>query len=236
MGSGPARPTAPRRVRRPAASGCRRARCRRRCAGPVGVAPGATSMRGATTGALPVSIHVESARSAALATTCVGPLLMGTPQSMDCDARADEVRVGVRGAGDLPEPEVIGVGLARRVRVEDARDVGLGLDVEHGRVLVGAEDRRCPAERSRDVGGRVRRDDGHARRAPAVHEEAVEGVRERLHAVEVRDERERRLRFARRDQRCGGRTPPRPAPLRSARATWVKMSNEYPSPGCSSVP
>ena len=46
--------------------------------------------------------------------------------------RADEMRVGVRGAGDLPEAEPIAVGLTRRVRVEDAGDVGLGLDVSTG--------------------------------------------------------------------------------------------------------
>jgi hypothetical protein len=33
-----------------------------------------------------------------------------------------------------------------------------------------------------------------------------------------------------------GRNPLRPPPARTARATWVKMSNEKPSPGCSSVP
>ena len=63
-------------------------------------------------------------------------------------------------------------------------------------------------------------------RAAAVHEEAVEGVGERLHAVEVGDERERRLRFARRDQPL--RLQPAQARRRCgrARATWVKMSNE----------
>ena len=124
-----------------------------------GVAPGATSI-GARWPAPGRSVsQVVSARSAALATMCMGPLLIGTPQSMYSALGADEVGVGVRGAGDLPEPEAVGVGLARRVGVEDARHVGLGLDVEHGRVLIGAEDRRRAADRAGDVGVLARRDE-----------------------------------------------------------------------------
>jgi hypothetical protein len=37
-------------------------------------------MRGAVTGAVPVVSQVVSARSAAFATMCIGPLLIGTPQ------------------------------------------------------------------------------------------------------------------------------------------------------------
>ena len=116
------------------------------------------------------------------------------------------MRVGVRGAGDLPEPEAIAVGLAGDVRVEDARHVGLGLDVEHGRVLVGAEGRGTGADRAGDVRGLARPDERQSAAAPAVHEEAVEGARERLHAVVVGDERERGLRLA------GGDDALRPQP------------------------
>ena len=89
-----------------------------------------------------------------------------------------------------------------------------------------------PPIASGDVGRLPGRDERQADRAAAVHEEAVERVRQRLHAVVVGDERERRLRLTRGDQplrlqaaqaarRCGARA-----------ATCVKMSNEKPSPGC----
>ena len=103
------------------------------------------------------------------------------------------MRVGVRSARDLPQAERVRVGLASRVRIEDARDVGLGLDVHDRCGLIGAEDRRRAADRVLDSCVLARRRERQADRAAAVHEEGVERVRERLHAVVVGDERERRL-------------------------------------------
>ena len=68
-----------------------------------------------------MSSQVVERVQAALATMCIGPLLIGTPQSMCFALAPDQMDVGVRGPGDLPEPEVLGVRLARGVGVEHAR-------------------------------------------------------------------------------------------------------------------
>ena len=113
--------------------------------------------------------------------------------------RTDQVGIGVRGSGDLPEPELVGVGLTGGDRVQDAHHVTLGLYVEHRRGLIGAEDRRRARDRAGNVGrcvpGHEREPDGTA----AVDEEAVERACQRLYAVVVSDESERRLRLARRE-------------------------------------
>jgi hypothetical protein len=101
----------------------------------------------------------------------------------------------MRHARDFPQPELVSVGLADRIGIENARDVGLGLDVEHGRVFIGAEDRGGAAQRAGDVGVLPGWNQWKPHRAAAMHEEAVERVRERLHAVVVRDERKRGLRL-----------------------------------------
>ena len=58
---------------------------------------------------------------------------------------------------------------------------------------------------------------GSADAAPAVHEEAVEGLRQRLHAVVVGDQGERRLRLAGGDAPVGLEAAASPSPPRSAR-------------------
>ena len=63
-----------------------------------------------------------------------------------------------------------------------------------------------PADRVRDSGGLAGTDQRQPASAAAVHEEPVEGVSERLHAVVVGHERERGLRFA------GGDDALRPQP------------------------
>ncbi len=90
----------------------------------------------------------------------------------------------------------------------------------HRRGLIGAEDGRRTADRPADVGGGARGDEREAGRAAAVHEEAVERVGERLHAVEVGDSANADCDSPAAIRRCG-RSPLRPAPVRSARATWV---------------
>ena len=100
------------------------------------------------------------------------------------------------GAGHLPQPERVAVVLTGAVRPEHARDVGLRLHVHHRRVDVGAEDARRAAERTGDVGGLARPDDRQPDSGAAVDEEAVERLRERLHAVVVRGHGERRLGLA----------------------------------------
>ena len=64
-----------------------------------------------------------------------------------------------------------------------------------------------PADRVRDVGGFAGLDEREPGCSSAVHEEAVERVRERLHAVDVGHEGERRLRLPERDDVGGRRAP-----------------------------
>ena len=66
---------------------------------------------------------------------------------------ADLEHVGVGGAGDLPQPEAVVVGLAGLEVAEQADDVGLGLHHDHRRAAVGA-----------DGGGVAAEDGGDARR------------------------------------------------------------------------
>ena len=103
----------------------------------------------------------------------------------------EAVEVVVRRARDLPQPELGGVGLAGGEYCY--RSVGLGLEDEHGHVEIRADRRgRRAGERRPAVPGTAAR----AGRDPAVHEEAVVDVHERMHGVDVGDQAERRLRFA----------------------------------------
>ena len=118
----------------------------------------------------------------------------------------------MRGAGDLPQPEAIVVGLAGHVRAEDAGDVTFGLEVEHGRGLVVPERRRpTAADGAGEVGRFARADEPHGDATAAVHEEPVERLGERLHAVVVGDERKGGLRLAGGDEH-GGRRAVDPGP------------------------
>ena len=191
--------------------------------------PSVSSMRGASGGGSPPSTQSSKWRSAALATTWNGPSLIGTPQSIVLGgARADEVSVGVRGAR---APPTAGSGRCRvGAPARELRTPTTSLSVWMSRT-----GRRCRCGRSsvrRRSSRRCRppcpaRTSGRPGRAAAVHEEAVERLRERLHAVEVGHERERRLRLAGRDARARARARRAPPPARTARATCVKMSNAY---------
>jgi hypothetical protein len=75
-----------------------------------------------------------------------------------------------------------------------------------------------------------------AESAAAVDEVAVEDVRERMDAVHVRHHAERGLRFARGDDLLDLVVGERPDGLRTAAAACEKMSYEYESVGCFSVP
>ena len=151
--------------------------------------------------ACPSRTQVSSARNAAFATTCERAVVDRRRRSRCLGASRRPGGVGVGGAGDLPQPEAVAVGLAGARRVEDAGDVALGLEVEDGRVEVGrgrswASPPIAPAMSADSPGPTSGRLDA----AAAVHEEAVEGLRQRLHAVVVGHERERRLRLAGRDE------------------------------------
>ena len=98
----------------------------------------------------------------------------------------------MRGAGDFPEPEVLRVVLPRH-EVAQQRQVGLGLERQHGDVDVAADGRRRGRadDRLRRLGER-----GAEGAATAVHEEAVIDLRGRMDGIDVRDHAERRLRLA----------------------------------------
>ena len=128
----------------------------------------------------------------------------------------ESVRVGA--ARDLPQPE------QRRVRLpcgrrQAAEEVVLGLHVHHRDVVssrTGVGRRRTGSARSMPHPGGP---SGIAERGAAVDQEPVEERGLRVHAVDVRRERVRRLRLA--DRQHARR--PRATPVQ-ARATWVKMS------------
>ncbi len=109
---------------------------------------------------------------------------------------AHEAPVGMGGAGDLPQPEGLGVRLTGARGPQHADHVVLGLQDEDRGLAVGAQDRRSAPERGGDVRGLARRRDGQAAGSPAVHEEPVEDLGRRVEAVDVGDQRHRRLRLA----------------------------------------
>ena len=141
---------------------------------------------------------VSRPRSAAFATTCSGPLLIGTPQSTISASVPTRWRSACAVPATSPEPERVGVRLAHGRRAQDPDDVALGLQLDGGSVEVVAQDRaHGAADRAGEVGVLAGSDEREARRATAVHQEAVERERERLHSVVVGRERDRRLRLAR---------------------------------------
>ena len=162
-----------------------------------GVAPSVVSKRGALGGGVPVRTHSSSVCNAGLGDELHRAVVHRQPAVDRRRDAAEQARVGVRGAGHLPEAEMRVVGLARLQRLEQT-GVALGLDVEDLGVLVGAEDRRCGAERPLEADGFARLGQRHACVAAAVHEVAVERVGEWRDAVDVRDERGGRLGFSRR--------------------------------------
>ena len=212
----------PMSARRRAACGRRRPRCRgrrarsghRRRRRPRAARPsgGAVAARG----------PVARARSAALTTTCWGPSLIGAAQPSDVGARAEHVGVGVGGAGDLPEPDASVSGWRASTSSRKPSDVGLGLDDEHRHVEVGrgwSWARRPGSRRGRCS---RRRPSGAGAAAPAVHQEPVERLGERLHAVDVGGQRERRLRLAHGEDLLGLEVAERP------RRRWTRSRR----PGC----
>ena len=134
---------------------------------------------------------------------------------------AGHERIGVRGSGDLPDVDVVTVGLLRLV-VAQRGQVALGLDNHHRDARIRADavgtvdDRAGVAAPGKRCGAA----------AATVDEEPVELVRQRLHAVDVRRQPGRRLGLPEAITRRGVR-PSRTSSFpgsRSAWATWVKMS------------
>ncbi len=119
-----------------------------------------------------------------------------------------EVRVAVRRAGDLPQAEVLTVGVARGQVRERAEDVGLALHDHdrHARVVANAV-APCEPSSPRLQVGRVGRVDAaqfpsfERRRGtgPALQQERVEDTSHWVDRVVVRREMHRRLRCASRD-------------------------------------
>ena len=175
----------------------------------------------------------SSARAMSAASSSTG----SDPESSG--GRAQEVRVAVRGARDLPQPEAVAVGLAGREVRERAEHVGLALHDHHRDAPVVAdavaarEARAAPRARRRvRCVARVPAFDRRARAGAALQQEPVEHGRERVDRVDVGREVERRLRRAR--PRCtrSTRRPYRSGSVaRSACPICVNMSNEYASPG-----
>ena len=217
-----ARPTATRPARRPAGCGCRRARCRRRRARSRRRRRLDLDARRLRPAPSRYSTHVDE---------CAQRGLGDDVQRAVVDRHAAVDGLGVRpsrcwSAWAVPATShsrnVSRVGLAGRERAEDAGHVGLGLDVDHRHVGVGAEDRRrrrrssrrCrPARPARRAAARPRR--GCARRSRRTPR--VSGCTPLI----VGDERERRLRLARRDHALAASARPARSPARTARATWV---------------
>ena len=136
------------------------------------------------------------------------------------DSGPEQMRVGVGGAGDLPEPEPVAVGLARRDRVEHARDVGLGLDVEHRhawsvRKILGVPpiEPAISADSPGPTSGSPRVRPGCARR---TRRRPSSVVARRCSRSRVR----RRLRLADGDDSRRPTPPAMPAPERTARPAY----------------
>ncbi len=128
--------------------------------------------------------------------------------------------VGVRGSGHLPEPEVIAVGLSGGVGVENAPDVGLGLDVENGRALVGAEYRRRAADGSDDAciwpGPTRGSPDAPRLWTKKPSKACASGCTPLKYVTSANADWDSPAAMS-----TVGRIPLRPAPVRRARATWV---------------
>ena len=70
-----------------------------------------------------------------------------TRQCTGVEGRRDqEVRVAVRGTGDLPQPEHLVVGLTSREIAEPAEDIGLALHDHHRDTRIGADLVTAPDE------------------------------------------------------------------------------------------
>ena len=157
-------------------------------------------MRGAVGGAVPDAIHVVSARNAALATMCIGPLLIGTPQSIWLASAPTRwaSACAVPATSHSRKRSLSGWRAAYEFRML-ATSVSVWMSSTGAawsvRKMLGVP--LIEPAMSAYLPGR---DERKPDRAAAVHEETVERVRERLHAVVVGDERERRLRLARGEQ------------------------------------
>ena len=153
--------------------------------------------------------------------------LVGAAQ--DAGVAAHNVRVRVGGPRHFPRADAPRVRLLRG-RVAELRHVGLRLEHEHRYGQVGADPQggrtgtvardRCPTQRS-------------AGAAPAMNENPIEGLGQRLDGVREGGQVERRLGFADGDDVRGWRPAKTWGDLsrRSARPTWAKMSKANWSPG-----
>ena len=135
----------------------------------------------------------------------------------------DRVVVGVRRAGNLPDPEVLGirhagVDIAEQPRAEQ---VGFGDHGEHRCPQIGTERHRQCVEITGFVeqGRAVQR---RGRPEPGVDQEAVIDAGGRIDLVDVGGQERGRLRLPPASTNCGAR--PSITPARTARPTWVKIS------------
>ena len=106
-------------------------------------------------------------------------------------ATRQQVAIGVGGAGQLPRPEAVAVGLPRG---DEARHVALRLHLEHRLPQVGANPRRSRCPHRGPVLGVLRQRGGPA--AAAVDEERVVDLRQRVDGIHVGHHPSRRLRLA----------------------------------------
>ena len=94
--------------------------------------------------------------------------------------RTQEVRVAVRGARDLPQPEVLAVVLTGREVRERAEHIGLALHDEHGHARVGADVVAAREPRAAGVGvvrvevTQIPTSERHARTGPSLQQVRVE--------------------------------------------------------------
>jgi hypothetical protein len=131
----------------------------------VGVPPtSVTSMRGAVAGAVTVVIHDVSARRAAFATMCIGPLLIGTPQSsaLAFGPTRCASACAVPATSHSRKCPLSGCRAAYELRML-ATSVSVWMSSTG--VLIGAEDGRRTADRSGDVRRTARRDERQPDRA-----------------------------------------------------------------------
>ncbi len=136
----------------------------------AGGAPSVSSSRGARVGRpTRPDPGLERRASAALATTCIGPSLIGAPQSTASAVAPMRCASACAVPATSQRRRYVGVRLADRGGREDPGHVALGLEVEDRDVGVGAEDRRGAADAAREVSGlaRARRAAGSSHRGCA---------------------------------------------------------------------
>ena len=142
---------------------------------------------------MPVRNHSSSACNAPLTMRCIGPLLTGSPQSNSATV-APSRRASAWAVPAISQRRNESLSGWRAGERIEQPGVALGLGVDDRRLLIGAEDRAARGRASpSNATGFARLRQRHGTGAAAVHEVAVERVRQRRDAVVVRDERGRRL-------------------------------------------